>query len=213
MKSIVFTADPAVMNELDEYMYVELRKLMKVENPQAKVNNVVPYEKWIATTEGRLHMQLMVRYVLQASNLDSRAVNKIQRSLQAQGRETKGRPRQYDARLHDFTINRKLRLFLLNKLVAKGLGVNTDEWIPPIEVQDVTVPSEPRDVFDSLLRFEAWSNFKLPRAAWLLFTRTERLALSAEHVTRAREADGGISFEIYRAMCVAGASEPLSIAA
>lgn len=213
MKALVFAADPLIMNELDEHIQRELRRLTKVKNPHAKVNNVLPYEQWIQTTEGKLHMQLMVRYVLQADNLDSRAVNKIQRALQAQGRETKGRPRQYDSRLHDFTVNRKLRVFILNLLIAKGLGLSTDTWVPPIEAIDAHAPSEPKDAFDSLTRFEEWSNFKLPRAAWLLFTRTERLRLSAEHVTRLREEDGGISFDIYRAMQIAGSSEPLAIAA
>jgi len=213
MKPLVYEANPAKMPALDEHMHKELRVLMKVENPYQRVNNVIPYDAWMATQEGRLHMQLMIRYIIQPDSAGAKEVARIQRQVQAQGRGTKGRPRQYDARLHDYTINRQLRLFIMDKLIAKALDIDTSEWVAPIIVVDDSKPSEPKDAYDSLCRFEEWSNFRLPRAAWVLFTKTERQELSLKHPKTPREEDGGISFDVYRAMQVAGSVVPLDIAA
>lgn len=213
MNPIVYQANPALMPTLDTYMHSELRKLTQIDDPYAKINNIIPYETWVATKEGRLHMQLMVRYVLPAANLNAKETNRIQKALQTQGRGTKGRPRKYDARLRDLTVNRQLRIYILDCLIAKALHVDTSEWEPPIVVDNDNKPSEPRDAYDSLCRFEEWSNFRLPRAAWLLYTRTERLALSKQYGHFEKEEDGGISFDAYRAMQTAGAVVPLNIAA
>ena len=198
MKPIVFEAYPEIEDMLDKYISDQLRIITAVPKatPKTGSKSMIDYSNWVATQEGRLHMQLMVKYVLSAEHIDAKMANKIQRKLQSQGRESRGRPRKFDSRLHDWTTQRQLRLFILNRLLATGLGVETDEWTPPF-AEDVAMldSTTPDDMYHALQRFEEWSEIVLPKAAWMLYTRSERQALSATYPDLEKEPDGGILLE------------------
>lgn len=200
MKPIVFEAYPEIAEPLEEYLQKEIRELLKLpEGPiKSTSKRIIDYETWRNTEEGKLHLALMVKYVLQNDGISASTANEIQRRLQSQGRETRGRAKQYDSQLRSQTATRQLRLFALNRIIAKSLGIDCSKWVSPIEVTDVTGWTVPDDAYDSLCRFEEWSGLTLPKQAWLTYTRTERNEVAAKHPHLEKAEDGGITLEIYK---------------
>ena len=200
MKPIIFEAYPEIADKLEEYMQKEIRELLKLpEGPiKSTAKRIIDYETWRQTEEGKLHLALMIKYVLQNEGISATAANEIQRRLQSQGRETRGRAKQYDSQLRSQTATRQLRLFALNRIIAKSLGFDCSQWVSPIEVTDVAGWTVPDDAYDSLCRFEEWSGLTLPKQAWLTYTRTERTEASAKHHHLDKAEDGGITLELYK---------------
>ena len=206
MKPIVFEPNSFLEEVLDKYLEDKVRSLMRLgPEGQAPGLQLIPYDKWRRSKEGSVHQQLMNAYVLTIPNINARTANRIQRALQARGQELRGRPKQYDARLHDMKTQRLLRLHFLNELIAKGLGLSTEGWPPPIdfEMEASTLDStnamvEAKDNFDMLYRFEAWTGVRLPRIAWLVYTREDREKMAAEDPSLPRdEVDGSITLALY----------------
>lgn len=199
--SIVFTPNEAIDSALTKHINEQLALLLvlpKKHKPRPKL----AYAEWAATKEGRFHSLLMTKYVFNAVHIDARSAMSIQRKLQSQGVDLRGRPPQFDPRKHNWTSKRQVRLYIMNKLLAKGLGIDTTNWPSPLTpMQQADAEAiEPRDTVHSLERFEKWSGLLLPRAAWLQYTLTERQALSTRHRGLAREHDGGIALGEYLAM-------------
>ena len=200
MKPIVFEAYPEIADQLETFIQKEIRTLLKLPDGPIKSTSkkLIDYETWRNTEEGKLHLALMVKYVLQNEGISAVTTNEIQKRLQSQGRETRGRVRQYDSQLRSQTATRQLRLFALNRIIAKALGVNCNNWFSPIEVTDTAAWTVPVDAYDSLCRFEEWSGLTLPKQAWLTYTRTERQEVAKEHPHLEKAEDGGITLDIYK---------------
>ena len=200
VKPIIFEAYPEIAEQLEAYMQREIRDLLKLpEGPiKSTAKRIIDYETWRQTEEGKLHLALMVKYVLQNEGISASAASEIQRRLQSQGRETRGRTKLYDSQLRSQTATRQLRLFALNRIIAKSLGIDCSQWVSPVEVTDVAGWTVPDDAYDSLCRFEEWSGLTLPKQAWLTYTKTERSEASVKHPHLDKAEDGGITLELYK---------------
>jgi len=201
MKVITLEIHEDIEEKLEEYLIQELREVFKIpQDMNAEQERMSDYELWLSTPEGRLHSMLINNYVLKSPRIDAKTAMTIQRRVQFQGKETRGRPRIYRQGLHDWTTQRQVRLFFLNKLLAKSLGINAEGWdLPPKIAQmqkEITVVA-PTDAYDSLVRFESWSGVTLPEDAWELVTKRDRIELAKEQPDLPVGPDGDVTFKAY----------------
>lgn len=91
-----------------------------------------------------------------------------------------GRPTKYHPLKHNRTFSRAVKVWLLNKLIAKGLGVELTEAPPSLRNK----PDSPPEIIEQLYRFEKWTGFPLPTKAFAICTRTDRILLMADERVR-----------------------------
>lgn len=198
MKPVVFEPRLELDQLLDEYIESKLRAVLKIRPEAVSTHNPISFEEWSQTPEGRVHMSIMHQYVFQAPNITAKSANRIQRLLQSQGQETRGRPALYDPRARDTKVLRVLKVHFLNELIAKGLGVDTSTWALPIEdLGEIRGELPPFDTFGMLERFERWTNFSLPKAAWLLYTREDRVKAAKSAPNCRLDDKGAMDFAEY----------------
>lgn len=205
MKPITYEPSAIVEDALEEYLKTKTEDLLRLPPQKGMTKGVMTYNTWRETPEGRLHLQLLARYAIETDNVNARRVNAIQLKLQAQGRETKGRPRMYDSRKASLTHLRQIKLYLIDCLIAKALGLDPSEIQKPFEVAPVRI-SEPKDIFDALSRFEKWTGITLPSTAWSLYTKEERAALHELHPDIPYD-DGMITLRAYKQLKTEGYAE------
>jgi len=185
---------------LEVYLINELRELFKVTSPPPVDVGLTDRELWLSTPEGKLHSMLFTNYVLRPSTMRAKVAMAIQRRLQYQGKETRGRPRVYKQGLHNWVTQRQVRIFLLNKLIAKSLGIDSTNWELPsqlIDAQEEYVTMAPIDAYDSLTRFEKWSGVALPEEAWVLVTKQDRIRAAKKYPDLPTGSDGDVLFNVY----------------
>lgn len=193
-RPFIYAPCSAVSTRLERYLAKNTREMLAIPQASEFFNGYTEYRYWIATPEGRLHMQLMAKYVLSASNIDAKSANVTQRKLQSQGKSS---DLGVESKISDKARLRKFRIYLLDMLVAKALGVDQSLIKMPYDVKSA-VRSEPVDRYDSLARFEEWTKIALPRQAWLYYSLDERLSYAKDHAELSTEPDGGISFSLYK---------------
>jgi len=198
MNPITYEPSPVIADKLSTYLRTETEALFRLPVDDSSPNGIMSYGAWKSTPEGRLHMQLMARYAVGMDSVDAKRVNSMQMRLQAQGRESKGRPRVFDRRKASLTYQRKVKLYLLDKLIAKALGLDPELIRKPFEIDCPPARSEPADTYEALRRFEAWTGLTLPTAAWLLYTKDERARMHEARPSMEHGGDGCVTLKAYK---------------
>jgi len=196
MKSITYTPSILVEDALEEYLRVETDNFLRLPATVGAINGVMSYNAWRETPEGRLHLQLLTRYAIGTESVNSKQVNTIQLKLLSQGRDAKGRPRVFDSRKASSSHIRQVRLYLLDKLVAKALGLSPESIRKPFEIENGVAHTVPADTYEALQRFERWSGLTLPQTAWALYTLPDRKALHQAYPDLPH-ADGAVLLKTY----------------
>lgn len=136
--------------------------------------------KLLRERELALHMTLLANYVQQDPAVTATQYELAIKRVHAKKAETRGRPAKYKLSRRNVTYSRAVRLWFLNEIIAKGLGTTFEEPMPPEPVMDIEEQSATlgfAETISSLLRFEEFTGYTLPRQAYVVFTREDRVIL------------------------------------
>lgn len=138
------------------------------------------YFKSAKDTEVAFHLNLLSLYALEDPLLDANQYALATKRVYAQRNETRGRKAKYKPSRRNPAYVRAVRLWHINKLMAKALGIVYHEPLPPepySPVEETLVLQTYVETLDSIFRFEEFTGYTLPRAAYVVHTRSDRQAL------------------------------------
>lgn len=193
METISFSPIPELEKELEKWFTIREEQFFKFEQ-------IGEITEWSATREGALHSALLQLYVLSDPSVTLQRYTAMQTKLVNKGLDQRGRPRIYRSSKRNLTFRRALRRYLLNVLVSEALGVEVTTPEPSEPQVDITCATyEPVEALEMLHRFEGWTEFQLPRKAFVLHTRQDRAVIAPLFPELAWEEGGElcVKFEDY----------------
>lgn len=168
MDAILFRPDVAIEDKLEAWLRGNEEKYFRLDQNK-------PMENWRSSREGQVHRAALQAYVLTDPTITIQKYSLLQQKLINRGYDPRGRPRVYRASKHNLTFRRALRLWLMNKLLAEALSAEFITPPPEEPIQSVTSEDyEPIEALEMLQRFEAWTEYALPRKAYVIHTREDR---------------------------------------
>ncbi len=179
MEKLVFQPLPQLEEALLDLITKEEKEIIEALSAETKDK---PLADWAKTKEGAIHSALLYNYVVVNPEISVRRTNLMFMLCARKGQDTRGRPPLGLKGRHHPKYKRALRIYVLNKILARQLNIDPG---PPPQFGDVCpdlakTDEEPIECFEMLARFEEWTGYKLPHEAWVIFTREDRQKLADE---------------------------------
>lgn len=196
--SITLALPPALRNILETECRAAWKELNKIPSSSNSASPFIPYNEFIQTTEGRVHIQLLERafYVKNtipgwprlpfAKPLEISEYNQAMSRLQARRHNTQGRSRRTISRASNAVEYRKFRSWWVSKHIAEALGA--EYTVPPCPF-DAYKPAGPTESYIKIgEHFEEWTGLKLPKELWVELHKDETRRLKSLEPTELKVA-------------------------